>query len=242
MKIIGFAFLAAVCCLGTLLAAEKPSIESNVIAVSGEGEVETKPDTAIVDFSVIALNQKAQKAYEENNALTEKIKTAIKAENIKEEDIKTSGFNVFPEYEYLTQGRKRQFTGYKVVHRMTIKIRDISRAGYMMDKLIESGANEISGINFTVEDVKKYEKDARKNAVDDAKQKAESLAAATGVTLGKILRVEEAQADAGHAPVLRMKAFSAADNASAPVEPGQLKIYENVNVWYSIETPPAGAK
>lgn len=218
---------------------------TNVISVSGEGEVFAVPDIAEINFSVRAEKKTIGEAQKE---VTAKMNTAldfVKKSGVAEKDIKTTNYNAYPKYNYqygnpgmmsyIPQPYKQVLVGYYVDHFVIIKIRDTDKVGTTLDGLGKLGLSDLSGPNFSIDDDQKIKADARRKAIDDAKAKAEVLASDLGVKLVRITGFSES----GNYPIYYAKSMgmSAGMVESAPtpdIPKGENKITSNVTITYEI--------
>ncbi|MBP6912029.1 MAG: SIMPL domain-containing protein [Candidatus Pacebacteria bacterium] len=161
----------------------------NTISVNGTGEVYAVPDTAMFSFTI--RTNATDVAVAQNDA-TEKVNTALEAIRtlgVEDKDIKTTYYNVQPKYKYGYYAwgvKENPITGYEVSQTTEVKISDTDKTGEFIAKLAELGITETTGPNFTVADEKSLQAEARKEAIDDAREKAESLATDLGVRLVRI--------------------------------------------------------
>lgn len=227
-----------------------PVPQSATIAVSGDGEAYGKPDIALASFSVIA---EAKTVAEAQKTATEKMNALIafiKGSGIEEKDIKTTGYNFYPKYEWqemriqcLTYPcpqppGKQVLTGYEVSQSVEVKIRKIDDAGKVLAGLGEKGATNLSGLTFMVENEDALRAEARKEAIDKAKAKADVLAKDLGVTLVRIVSYNEG----GDYPIYNFARTMAADAkggvemAPVPELPtGENKFVSDVTIVYEIK-------
>lgn len=172
---------------------------ANVITVEGSGEILAIPDTAEFSFSVV---EKADTVAVAQDAATKKMNAIIaylNGQDIDEKDIKTTGYNVYPQYEwqqlsctatYCPPG-KSVLTGYEVRQSVTVKVRDTEKAGDLLTGIGGEGASELSGLTFTVDEDEDLKSQAREEAIADAKEKADALADQLGVRLVRIVSFSE---------------------------------------------------
>jgi uncharacterized protein YggE len=123
-----------------------------------------------------------------------------------------------------------------VNNQVNVTVRDVAKLGDVLDKTVAAGANNIYGVNFSVDDTSKLEADARAKAIADAKARAENLAKLTGVTLGDVLSVSEVIG--GASPIFEGARASVAmglGGGGAPIQPGELEVNMNVQVTYAIK-------
>ena len=167
----------------------------NTINVSGEGEVFVKPDLGMVTFSVTNEDESAQKALTENTSKTNQLFNYLKEKGIEEKDIKTTSFNISPRYEYIEKDMygsgKRVLAGYQATQAVEVKIREIDVMGEIIEGGVTSGANEVYGVRFVVEDEEQYMEEVREMAINNAKDKADKLAGQLGVRLVQIVNYNE---------------------------------------------------
>src|SRR4030042_2655752 len=161
----------------------------NPLTVSETGTVYTKPDLAIAYFSVVTEATTVAKAMEENTKKMNDVISFIKEQGVEEKDLKTTTFNISPRYEWHdtdTYSGKRVLVGYEITQTLETKIRDLSKVGVIIEGGTSVGANEVSDLQFTVDKQDALKKQAREEAINKAKAKAEELAKKLGVTLIRI--------------------------------------------------------
>jgi len=204
------------------------SQKQDFFTVSGEGKVTVVPDTAIVDLGITVNQPSVKVAQSEANSVINSISQAIKNLGVAAKDIKTSNYSVYPLYD------QNRITSYQVNTNLTITVREIDKVNQVIDTATAKGANSVGGIQLTVDEDKKKQllQDARELAVKEAKSKAESLARAAGLTLGKIVNVQESF---GSVPV-PMYAKSAiglgGGREDTQIQPGSTDISTSVTLFY----------
>ncbi len=213
------------------------------ISVSGDGEVVTKPDVAKFSFSV---TEKAADAVAAQTAATTKINdlmAAFKEAGVEEKDIKTEYYNLYPTYKYeeapCAEGMwycppgESVEDGYEVTQSISIKVRDLTKSGTLLTLAGEKGADNISGLEFVVDDSSVFEDEARAKAIADAKAQAEVLARDLGVKLGDMVGYYE---DEGYVtPYYGMGDMMAKESSSGPATPtGENTITSKVTLTYQI--------
>jgi uncharacterized protein YggE len=207
------------------------------IVVLGEGEATVKPDLAILSLSVMREAPSASDALSlDSKAMTDVI-AALKASGIADRDLQTSGVQINPHYEYINQPDGTQTTkllGYQVTNTITVRVRDLSKTGEVIDKSVSLGVNQGGSITFTNDDPKATLTEARKKAVADAVDKAKTLTEAAGVKLGQVVEIT----DVAYAqPPMPIVAKAYADQAAAPttpVEAGENAYKVQVNVTFEL--------
>lgn len=205
------------------------------ISVRGSGVVSAKPDMVNLQVGVQIQNASLDSAQAEASNKAEAVVNQLKAAGIAEKDIATSQFNVEPVMNY-RDNQPPEVTGFRVTNVMSVKIRDISKAGKLIDDLVKSGANTVYGLNFSFSDPTAVMKQAREQAMTEARAKAEQLASLGGVALGAPISIEDGGANVP--PVVMEATRGAVDSSMAgapPINPGQQEIRVEVNVVYAIK-------
>lgn len=162
----------------------------------------------------------------------------VKSQGVASEDIKTTGYNLSPNYQWDKNTQRNYITGYTLTQTVQAKVRDLSKVAPILGGLAPLGVNQIGGVTFTFADDEKVLATARADAFEKARAKAMEMASESGVSLGRIVNV----AESNYIPVPR--AFYATANeavglggaVSAPtIEPGTQDITDNVSITYEIK-------
>ena len=205
------------------------------ITVVGTGKVTGKPDIARVTVGVETQAPLLQKAVDENKAKMGGLLDTLKKLGLADKDIRTSNYSVYTERVSPpapgAEASANQMI-YHVTNQVDVTVRDVNQIGDVLDKAVAAGANNIYGVNFSVEDTAKLEEDARAKAVADAKSRAESLAQLNGVQLGEVLTVSEV---VGGAMPLYRDAVGLGGGGSTPVQPGELEMSFSIQVTYAVK-------
>lgn len=199
--IIFFAILFTYFLISTFCALQNFSQkeDDSVIEVTGVGEVFTRPDLAVVSFSVENEGKETKQVLSINAEKVNKVISYFKGKGIEEKDIKTTAFNLYPRYEYygessyLKPEERRVLVGYEAIQTVEIKIREMDKIGEFLEGGVASGANRVHGVSFTVENEKELIKEARGIAIKEAKNEAEILSKQLGVRLVGIIGFSEQQ-------------------------------------------------
>ncbi len=218
---------------------------ANTIAVTGQGEVFAIPDIAEFSFSVTELGATTAVAQEKAAVKINKALAYLEDEGIEEKDIKTIGYSAYPKYEY-SQGvcgptycppGKQVLQGYEVTQTISVKVRNTNKAGDLLTGVGGAGVQQVSGINFTVDDIEAVKAEAREKAIADAKAKAEVLRKDLGVRLVRIVSFNEYGSEPPM-PYYYGKGGVAMDAVESRVAPdvpaGENKIVSTVNIVYEI--------
>ncbi|MEM5495395.1 SIMPL domain-containing protein [Hoeflea sp. AS16] len=213
--------------------------EPGVISVSGEGVSAVAPDMAVISLTVLRQAETAREALDANNEAMADVLAAMKAEGIAERDLQTGAFSVQPRWVYPknddSENREPRIVGYTVNNTLTVRIRDLSRLGDILDTSVSLGVNQGGNIVFTNDDQDKIREAARLDAVAQAKAKAEAMTGALGVSLGRITQISENSYSAPPAPMARAEMVMMAKSAdSVPVASGENEYRVTVNVTWEI--------
>jgi uncharacterized protein YggE len=207
------------------------------ITVDGEGDVMVKPDRAQVSAGVISQAKTAAAALAANSAAMNRAFAALKTAGIPDAKIQTANFSVSPQYPpyRADQPEPRNIIGYQVSNEVSVTVDDLGKLGSTLDALVQSGANQLGGIAFTVADPKPMAAKARAAAVADAMAKAKTLADAAGVTLGPLLSLQERGGMVRPRPMVAFRALAAAPPpAPPPIAAGEDTITVNVSMIFAI--------
>lgn len=158
--------------------------------VEGTGKVSAIPDIAEVNLGIETSKKTVVEAQKEANQKINKIIEAVKKLGIEEKYIKTVNYSVYPQYDF-KEGRN--ITGYNVNVSLQIRVKNFEKINAVIDTATALGANQVGGLNFTIDDKKleDLKMQARKQAIEEAKKKAKEMAALAGMRLGKIVNVSE---------------------------------------------------
>ncbi|MBI2031808.1 MAG: SIMPL domain-containing protein [Candidatus Levybacteria bacterium] len=165
--------------------------KASFFQADGTGKAAAAPDIAKVSFGVTKNATTVADAQNQVNSNIENILKSLKDLSIEEEDIKTTNYSVYPNYNF--NETRQQISGYTVTQNIDVEIKKIDKVNNAVDAITSNGGNLVGQITFDFdkETRRKLEDQARKEAVETAKEKAQSLARASGIRLGKIINVEE---------------------------------------------------
>jgi uncharacterized protein len=232
--------LAAVLALApAALAQSVPSqTQANAgISVVGEGIVQAQPDTARITLGVDVTEPSLAQAQREAAQRMDAVVAKLKADGIAETDIRTVSYNITPQYDQGNNNNQGQpvLRGYEVQNLVEVKTTNVPGLGALIDDAVAAGATRIFGISFEASDMEGLKSQARDQAMSNAQAKAQQLAKDAGVTLGRVIAVNEADTG-GVTPVqVAPRAAAPAAAITTPIQPGQLQITTNVTVVYSIQ-------
>ena len=170
--------------------------ENATITVTGSASVTLKADYARISVGVSSKAATVEQAANENNAAIFAVIDALKEAGVAEEDIATSNYSVYAEYDYASFGGQK-LTGYNVTNQLTVIIRDMAHIGATLDKATAAGANNIYNIEFLSTKADEAQDEATVYAVQDAMRRAKLLASAAGLNLGGIKSISDTVASYG---------------------------------------------
>jgi uncharacterized protein YggE len=158
--------------------------------VEGMGKVSAVPDIAEINLGIEVNKKTVVEAQKEANEKINRIIDAVKKLGVEEKYIKTVNYSVYPQYDF-KEGRN--ITGYNVNVSLQIKVKNFEKINAVIDTATSLEANQVGGLNFTIDDKKLEElkMQARKQAIEEAKKKAKEIAAMAGIRLGKIVNISE---------------------------------------------------
>ena len=207
------------------------------VTVTGEGEVSVAPDMAILQLTVSREADTAREALDANSQAMADVLVAMREDGVAERDLQTSSFTIQPRYVY-PQPRNEQpprIVGYTVRNSLTVRVRDLSSLGTLLDQSVTLGVNQGGNVQFTNENPAAVLAQARAAAVKDAMARARTMAEAAGVELGKVLEISEQShvPDPGPYRAERSMAMSASD--AVPVAAGENSYRVLVNMRLAID-------
>jgi hypothetical protein len=219
----------------------KPS--DNQMAFTGSGTVYAKPDLALTSFSVITEAKTISETMAPNTENMNKVIAAIKAQGVEDKDIKTTDFSIYPRYEYIKSEiysssypeGSRELVGYEMNQTVEVKIRDLAKVGDIMQSATDAGANQIGSLQFTIDDKDSIKAQAREEAIQNAKAKAEELASQLGVKLGRIISFNESGTNPSYYSYdLKASESSGLGGAAPQIETGENKTEMTVTIVYEL--------
>lgn len=214
----------------------RPPDVRDTITISGEGRVTSQPDIARVTIGVFTEGADVPSTQQRNTEHANAIIESLEEFGIEDDDVQTSNYQIFPQYDY--PDGERKLKGYRVTQSLNVKIRDLDRIGDVLAKAGELGSNEIHGVSFDIDDPSALENDVREKAIEDAKRKAETLAETLGVTIIRIVGFFEEGEGVPPAPQYRAYAEDAAamgvGGESPDVKPGTFDVTKTVNITFEI--------
>lgn len=202
--------------------------------IDAQGRVTTAPDIALTSMGMIASAKTVSEAQQKNTTAMNKLSERLRALGVDAKDVQTSYYNINPQYDY-TDGRS-QLRGYEVSQSVTVKVRNIDKASQVLALAGELGLNNVSGLQFTIDDPEKYRAQAREEALQKIAAKAKSLEKMLGVRLREVVAYNEYEGGSGPGPVYAaydMRGIGGGGE-KPQVEPGSTDVLLNVSVVFAI--------
>lgn len=246
LALVAIAFAAIAMGMNDLNAIRHPNGQVASITVTGEGEVTALPDIATITFTV---RESAKTVPEAQKLVETKVAQALKdigSLGVDKKDTKTLSYTINPKYEqqgqmyctaYSCPPVKTVVTGYEVAQSVQVKVRTIDKSGDVIGAIGKANITEVSGPEFTVDDMDKAKADAKAIAIAKAQAKAKATAKSLHQGLGSVISFNED--NGGYYPVMyraeamSMKAGVAADSVTLPQ--GESVIKSNVTITYSLK-------
>lgn len=224
--------LAFISALPEPAAAEE--VAQRLISVTGEAELQVKPDMATMRFGVENTAADARTAQRDNSAVMSKVIEAIYAQGISKDDVQTANFNLYPIYEWQGERSEKQvLVGYRCSNTVVVNLKDLSKIGIVIDAATSAGANNVYGISFGLQNPNAYRPTLLAAAVNDAKAKADIMAKAAGYTITGVQRMSDGYTTVvGIQESIRSSAKVMMD-ASVPIETGSLTVRATVQIDYT---------
>lgn len=212
--------------------AEDSVMPDNIITVSGSGTVKVAPNTAEVSFAVITQAVEASSAQTQNATIVNKVLGAIKSSGISQNDIKTSGYNLSPQYVY-EENKAPRISGYEVRNQITVTVRNINNIGKVIDLAVNNGINQVQNIQFYYEGGIEFKAQALRQAIADARSKADVIASALGKKIVGIKSATGNWYDSAPPPIIyNEKRMASGAGAATPVSPGLTEITASADITY----------
>jgi uncharacterized protein len=240
--ILLFSAVAMLALLPSSIDAQVPTIspDARTIRVSGTGQVRVEPDLATVQFAVETTGTTAQQAGRENAEVMDRVIQALVRQGIRREDIRTSGYSLFPEYAAQPRPGTEppRIRGYRATNQVSVRTTELDRLGPLIDAGLEAGANRLSGVGFELRDSQAAQAQALQRAVEEARRAAETIASTLGVRLGAVLDASttaEPPRPFFRAAQMRDMEVAQAMAPPTPIEPGEQTVYAMASVVFAIQ-------
>lgn len=208
-------------------------VQGTLLTINAEGMSEGRPDMATINLGVTTEAQTAQAALAENARRMQALTQALRRAGIAERDIQTSNVSVHPQQQW-REGQAPLITGYQANNSVTAKVRNVNNTGRVIDAAVAAGGNTVHGVFFSYQDPDAQLDAARRDAIAEARRRAQLYASALGMSVHRIVAVSEGGGFAPPIPMPVAARMEAAQDASTPIAPGQIETRINVGVTFEL--------
>ena len=208
------------------------STDGTLLSVSATGEASRAPDVATASAGVVTQAPDANTAMRANATQMQKVVAAIRAAGVAERDIQTTGISIHPSYRHVDNEEPR-ISGYNASNSVNLKVRDIAKLGEVLDALVASGANNVNGPSFGIDQPEAVYDEARRKALEQGRARADMYAGTLGLRVRRIVSISEGGRIQGPQPMYAMRAM-AMDAESTPVAPGENTLTANLEIVFEL--------
>jgi len=215
--------------------ASNPMVSSDgtLLSVSAQAEARRVPDVATISAGVVTQAVDANAAMRANATQMDKVMGAIKAAGIAERDIQTSGLSLNPQYKYV-ENQNPTIIGYQASNNVNLKVRDIGKLGKVLDALVASGANQVNGPGFEIDQPEPAYDEARRSALENAQARATMYAKTLGMRVRRIVSISEGGGFRPPGPMPIMAMAKSMDRVETAVSPGETTLSVNLDVVFEL--------
>lgn len=220
-----------------VLSLSAPAAFAATITVVGQAKVTAEPDSALLTSGVVSQAKTAAEAVAANSKAVAALIETIKAAGIPARDIATASFSLQPQYA-MPQPNSREapkVAGFEVHNSVRVRIAKLDELGSLLDQMVQAGANQTSGLVFTLSKRDALEQEARVAAVKDGMAQAGVIASAAGLKLVRIVSITPESSNSG--PIIRAPMMMKAEAArmAVPVEAGEMEVEARATIVYDAE-------
>jgi uncharacterized protein len=213
--------------------ATQPMLNGTRLEISVRGEVKRVPDVAVISTGVITQSADAATVMRDNAARMARVLAALKRAGVADKDVTTSAVNLSPQYRY-NNNQPPVITGYQANNQVTVRFRDITRSGVILDALVKEGSNEINGPSLTIDKPEAALDEARVAAITAGRARAEVYANAAGMKIKRIVSISENEGmSVVPRPMMAMMAKSA--EADTVIMPGEQALGMTVTMVFELQ-------
>jgi uncharacterized protein YggE len=229
--------LCAVLVLSALAMTQTPTLNAlpNTVYVGADGKFETTPDTALIQFNISAQAGSAKDAYEQAGKQAEATRQVLRANGIDPKTAEIGFFAVNPQYDW--KDTKHRIVGYQVTTSVSLKLKDFSKIGPVTQQLADASVGESQSLSYTLDSTEEAKSKAVADAYRRARASAQSLANASGRTLGELsyASVDTFENNRVRSPIPRLAMSAAMKPQAAPTEefsPQNVTVTAHVNALF----------
>jgi uncharacterized protein YggE len=210
-----------------------PTIQGTLLSISAEGKSTGRPDMATVNLGVQTQAQTAQAAMAANSQRMTALIAALRRAGVAERDIQTSNISVNPTYQY-RENQPPLLTGYQANNTVVANVRNIDTTGRVIDAAVNAGGNTVNGVYFSYQNPDAQMDVARRNAIQEARRRADLYAQALDMHVARVISVNEGGGYTPPVPMIMAARAEAAPAPPPPVEPGQVETTATVSVVFEL--------
>lgn len=205
--------------------------------ITHSAKVLATPDTATLQVAVVKEGARVEEVQNQLNTASNAVVQAIRDAGIAESDIKTVSFSINPKYRYNPETGEQSIDGYQAASRLEVRTTDFDLMNQVIDVATQAGANEVGQVNFVVDNRDKYVAEARQEAIEGAKKKAQEIAGEAGINLGRLVDIQVFEM--GEQPPIYFERaamdMGVAQGGGTNVQPGQNEIEVSVQLFYALQ-------
>ena len=206
--------------------------QARLIQTSATGQVTTMPDQAEISVAVQTENLDPQRAQADNAAIMTRVTDALKGAGVVDNDLKTTGFSLYPVYDNSGSFLAQNIRTYRVTNTLLIRVTNVTNTGNLLDLAVANGANNVNSVTFTLSDAQEQvvRGQALAAAVRLARADADTVAGAANLT---ITGVQEITVNSENVPSPLPFAAAAVNAPATPLQPGELTVSASVSASYT---------
>jgi uncharacterized protein len=229
---VALTFLCAASALAQTPNAPIVSPLQPTVVTQGQSVINARPDRAFVTIAAESRSRVSADAQKQNATAMAQVLQKIEQAGVPKDAVRTIAYELQPEFDY-ANGRQT-LRGHVARNTVEVRVDDIDRVGVVIDAAAAGGATTITGIRFDVRNRAALERDALRQAVADARARADALAAGAGTAIDRIVRIEEVGAPEYPRPMMRMASQAMERDVATPVEPSTIEIHARVTLTASL--------
>jgi len=237
MKVVNLSLIALLALLTAACGDHNDRPErGTLVSISATGEASRVPDVASISAGVVTEAADSKQAMADNAAQMQTLMKAIKKAGIDDKDVQTSGISLYPHYTTNRNGAgKAEIDGYTARNTVSIKVRKLEKLGEVLDALAAAGANQINGPSLEIGEPEPVMAEARQQALDKARARAETYAKSLDMKVLRIVSISESGSGGMPRPMMMEMARAKTADAVTPVAPGETTVSVNLDLVFELD-------
>lgn len=207
--------------------------QGTLLSVTASAEASRAPDIASISAGVVNRGSDANAALRANAEQMTQVMRAVRAAGIAERDVQTGSISLYPDYRHV-EGKSPEIIGYNARNSVNLTVRDVAKLGQVLDALAASGANEINGPSFEIDQPDAVYDEARVAAIGKARERAELYARTLGLQVRRVVSISEGGGFDPRPPMMRSMAMDRFASTSSPVAPGESTLSVSLEVVFEL--------